>query len=117
MFEDFVFDLKVARKKSGLSQADCGHLINVSSHVISQLEMGKRLPTIPEICALSLVFGRSFEPLFSDVFKEVRSHLSKALETLPEAKLKNSPETFNRTNTLNALASRLLEEKGFDYAG
>jgi len=116
MFEDFVFDLKVARKKSGLSQIDCGHLINVSSHVISQLEKGKRPPTIQEICALSLIYGRTFESLFSEVFVQVRAHLAKALETLPEPKQKDRPETVNRTNTLNGLASRLLNEQGYDYS-
>lgn len=116
MIEQFVLDLKTSRKKAGLTQMECGHLIGLSSHVISQLEMGKRLPTIPEICALSLVFGRTFESLFSEVFQEIRKNLAEALETLPEPKDPERPEVFNRTNTLNALASRLLEEKGFDYA-
>lgn len=109
MFEEFILDLKVARKKSGLTQGDCGHLISGSNHKISQLERGERPPTIQEICALSLIYGRSFESLWGEIFSEVRENLAANLETLPEP-AGQQPGGFNRASTLEALAQRLLEE-------
>ena len=114
MFDDFIFDLKVARKKAGLSQADCGHLIGGTNYKISQLEHGDRMPTIREICALSLIYGRNFESLFGEVFQQVRKDLSTNLETIPERK-SNRPEMFNRAKTLEGLAQRLLEEQSSAY--
>ena len=114
MFDEFIFDLKVARKKAGLSQADCGHLIGGTNHKVSQLERGDRTPTIREICTLSLIYGRSFESLFGEMFGQVRKDLSTNLETLP-GRTSNRPEYFNRTKTLECLAQRLLEEKTVTY--
>ncbi len=114
MFDEFIFDLKVARKKSGLSQTDCGHLIGCSNHKISQLEHGDRLPTIREICALSLIHGRNFESLFGELFRQVRKDLEDNLETLPE-KHGNRPEVFARAKTVERLAQRLLEEQDITY--
>jgi len=116
MFEEFILDLKVARKKSGLTQGDCGHLLGGSNHKISQVERGERPPTIEEICALSLIYGRNFESLFGEVFAQVRDNLAKNMETLPEPATQH-PGGFNRTNTLEALAQRLLEESQPRYAG
>ena len=116
MFEEFILDLKVARKKSGLTQDDCGHLIGGTSHKISKLERGERPPTIREICALSLVYGRSFESLFGEMFAQVRKDLSQNLETLPEPE-KRRPGGFNRSKTLEGLAERLLEESHPRNAG
>jgi transcriptional regulator with XRE-family HTH domain len=114
MFDDFILDLKVARKKAGLSQADCGHLIGGTNHKISQLEHGDRMPTIREVCALSLIYGRNFESLFGEIFQQVRRDLSTNLETLPD-QTSNRPETFNRAKTLERLSQRLLEEQSYAY--
>ncbi len=115
MFEEFIFDLKVTRKKSGLTQADCGHLIGVSSTVICQLETGKRLPTIKEISALSLIYGRSFETLFAPVFTEVRKELAENLLTIPEPG-NDWLGSEDREHTLDALARRLDDESNLTYA-
>ena len=114
MFDEFIFDLKVARKKSGLSQADCGHLLGQSNHKVSQLERGEQLPTIGEICALSLIFGRSFESLWSEVLRQARRDLGVNLETLADQE-SNRPEFANRQRTLDRLAERLLEEQDHDH--
>ncbi|MCK0103223.1 helix-turn-helix transcriptional regulator [Pseudohalocynthiibacter sp. F2068] len=116
MFEEFILDLKVARKKSGLTQEDCGHLIGGSNHKISQLERGERPPTIQEICALSLIYGRNFESLFGEMFTEVRKDLAENLETLPDP-VAERPGGFNRASTLKALERRLQEESHPRYAG
>lgn len=111
MFDEFIFDLKAARKMSGLTQKDCGHLIGGSEYRISQLERGQRLPTIREICTLSLVFGKNFESLYGAVFDEVRKVLDDRLGNLPEPE-KTIPGHHNRARTLERLRQRLLEESG-----
>ncbi|MHA7773857.1 hypothetical protein [Roseibium sp. M-1] len=73
---------------------------------MSSLETGKVLPTVPEICALSLIFGRTFESLFGAVFEDIRTDLKARLATLP-TRNRNWLERFNRKHTLNSLAERL----------
>lgn len=114
MFEEFIFDLKVARKKSGLTQADCGHLIGVSGTVICQLENGNRLPTIKEISALSLIYGRSFESLFGPMFVEIRKELAENLLSLPESG-NDWMGAVDREHTIDALEKRLDDETNLTY--
>lgn len=70
------------------------------------METGKCLPTIPEICTLSLIYGRSFESLFGSVFAEARKDLRTRLGTLPN-RGKGWLGRFNRQNTINRIAQRL----------
>ena len=114
MFEEFIHDLKVARKKSGLTQADCGHLIGVSGTIICQLENGTRLPTIMEISALSLIYGRSFESLFGPIFSEIRKELGENLLTLPKPG-NDWMGAIDRESTLDALARSLDDETNLSY--
>ena len=106
MFKEFAFDLKVARRKSGLSQSDCAHLLDVDRSKISRLERGDSPPTVRDICTLSLVYGKSFESLFCSIFKDVRNGLRERLASLPTQVGKRISQ-FNRNNTLNLLATRL----------
>ncbi|MEW9920373.1 helix-turn-helix transcriptional regulator [Marimonas sp. MJW-29] len=109
MFDEFTFDLKVARKRAGLTQVDCGHLLGASDNVISQLERGQRLPTLRELCSLSLIYGRSFECLYADLLRDVRKVLTEQLGSMPEAP-KGWPAEQARQRTLERLARRLREE-------
>jgi transcriptional regulator with XRE-family HTH domain len=106
MINDFALELKVARRKAGLSQADCAHLLGVHPSKVSLLESGKVLPSIRHICRLSEMYGRSFESLFSDIFNDARRDLRRQLHTMPEAPRRWLGE-FNRENTLRALEHRL----------
>ena len=65
-----------------------------------------------EICSLSLVFGRSFESLFSLVFLEARADLRNRLATLPRA-ARGWLGRLNRQHTLNVLAERLEDSRAF----
>ncbi|MEP3300283.1 MAG: helix-turn-helix transcriptional regulator [Pseudoruegeria sp.] len=78
------FDLKVARKKSGLTQNDCSHLVGVSRSTLSQIELGERMPSIKELISMSLLFGRSFDSLYADLLAEVRVELTDKLQTMPD---------------------------------
>lgn len=110
MIENFALDLRAARKKSGLTQADCAHLLGRSASKISALEHGKTMPTLREICTLSIVYRKSFESLFGGLLSDIRVVLATNLETLPDDR-SNRIGTFNRTNTLSALADELSESK------
>ena len=109
MTKEFALDLKVARQNSGLTQEDCAHLLGVCDATVAKMEGGTRTPTVREICTLSLIYGRSFESLFSGIFKEVREDLFERLSKMPVAsgtlRLRS-----NRQYTLGKLATRLSEE-------
>ena len=113
MHQDFSLDLRAARRKAGLTQADCGHLLGGSTKIIRQLEDGQRTPTLPEICTLSLIFGRSFESYFSELMPDLRETLSERLSSLPHPK-ETHAATFNRNATLEKLAERLADEIAVD---
>ena len=108
MLKQFALDLKVARRKSGLSQSDCAHLLEVDRTKISRLERGDCAPTMRDFCTLSLVHGKSFQSLFDRIFKEVRDALQERLASIPAQPGKRISQ-FNRTNTLNRLGARLEE--------
>jgi transcriptional regulator with XRE-family HTH domain len=109
MTKEFALDLKVARQNSGLTQEDCARLLGVCDATVAKMEGGTRTPTVREICTLSLIYGRSFESLFSGIFKEVREDLFQRLMKMPAAsgtlRLRS-----NRQYTLGKLATRLSEE-------
>ena len=114
MYQEFAIDLKVARRKSGLTQVDCAHLLGVHETLLSQMENGRRMPTVKEICALSMIYGRSFESLFSGVFQDVRQDLKEHLLTLPDAP-KSWIGSLNRQNTVDRLARDLAKDNGLKY--
>ncbi|NSY37538.1 helix-turn-helix transcriptional regulator [Leisingera sp. ANG59] len=114
MNHNFAIDLRSARRKAGLTQEDCGHLLGGSRSAIKQLEAGSRLPTLTEICTLSLIFGRSFESLFGDLMAHCRRELFEKLTNLPEPEAPHAA-TFNRKHTLDALARRLATESSAEY--
>ena len=109
MSHAFALDLKVARRKSGLTQQDCAHLLDVHKAKISLLEQGKTLPSVLEICTLSLLYGKSFESLFGSLLEEAHSTLKDRLATLPMVSNRWLGR-FTRQNTLNRLAARLDED-------
>jgi len=116
MFDEFIFDLKVARRKSGLTQADCGHLIGASPHQISDIERGLRPPTLREIHALSILYGRNFESLHGPLMRELRRTIMQKIETLPDTPV-GSSEAFRRQSTIERLTHRLLVENQADHDG
>ena len=106
MQNEFTLDLKVTRRKSGLTQGDCAHLLAIHPSKISLLESGKALPSIRDIAALTVIYGRSFESLFHSIVQEVQHNLKERLRTMPEAP-KHWLLRFNRQHTLDTVADRL----------
>jgi len=109
MHQAFAHDLRVARRKSGLSQRDCAHLLDVRQQRISALEKAEGIPTLSEICGLSLIFGKTFTSLFTAEFAVARRFIGDQLSSLPTDK-RNWISRFNRTNTLSRLADRIATD-------
>lgn len=99
-------DFRVARNKAGLRQIDVAHLLDVQHARISQIENGKRLPTVLETATLSIVYGKPMESLLSGLLDEVVGNLVERMKTVPSVP-RDLPETFNRVHTLSQLARRL----------
>lgn len=114
MSTQFAQDLRLARKKAGYTQEDVAHLLSAHQSVVSDLEQGRRRPSLEEVIDLSLIYGRSFESLFAEVMTEAKEHLSVRQGTLP---LPSRPTalTFNRPSSLERLKRRLAQPE--DYGG
>ena len=115
MFIDFGLDLQRLRRQSGLTQDDLAHLLNVNTRKIWKLEKGRVMPTLEEVCLLSLIYGRTFERLYETLLNDARTKLDTRLSKLPRTKQK-SGGTRNRATTLNRLAERLVDERPADAA-
>lgn len=106
MSQSFALDLKAARRKSGLTQHDCAHLLATQRSKISRIETGRHLPSAYDIACLSLIHGRTYDALCRTVFEDAARDLKGRLITLPD-----SPRSwlgrFNRTNTIANLEARL----------
>lgn len=111
MSTQFAFDLRLARKKAGFIQADVAHLLGSRQSNISQLENARRLPTISEYIALSLVYGRTFDDLYLEVLSDRKALLARQLTSLPPLG-RTSAGTFNRSSSLARLTQRLAEQSG-----
>ena len=116
MHQAFAHDLRVARKKAGLSQKDCAHLLDLRQQRISALETGEATPTVSEICGLSLIFGKSFTSLFTAEFAVARRFIDERLTTLPVDN-RNWLSKFNRTNTLSKIADRIATDNPLGNGG
>ena len=103
---NFALDIKVARRRSGLSQADVAHLLSIHRTRVSKLERGRYTPHAQELATLSLIYGRRFPDLGNRAMPEICRALSERLATLPNRSDYASGQT-NKAQTLNALAERL----------
>ena len=106
MIQEFTLDLRAARRNSGLRQVDCAHLMGAQKNKISNLETGRQRPTVRDICTLSMIYGRSFESLFSGIFDEVRADLAMRLPSLPEPSA-HYKRRVNRDGSLQKLEERI----------
>ena len=112
MSSQFALDLRLARKKAGYTQDDLAHLLSTPQTVVSQLEHGKRRPSLTEMIDLSLIYGKSFESFFAEVMAEQKKHLFVRLASLP-APGRKAMSTFTRPGSLARMKRRLAE--GHDH--
>lgn len=109
MKQNFARDLKAARRRYGLSQADCAHLLKVNQSRISKLEAGTCRPTTFEICALCIVYDETPAQLCRSATAEAIGILRKRISTVPDC----TPRWRNRKqriDTLNDLMHRLAAD-------
>lgn len=109
MSTEFSLDLRLARRKAGFTQRDCAHLLGVPPAKLSQLESGERLPTVLQICTLSVIYGRSFESLFGAMVATAKASLRTKILTLPK-NVRYCAGTRNRNHSIDKLAQFLAEE-------
>lgn len=113
MSSDFALDLRVARRQAGFTQEDVARLLGVTQSHVSDLEHGRVLPTLQQICSLSLIFGRSFESLFSELMRDARRTIGSRLAGLPQV-VRSYVGTFNRESSLKRIERRLeVESPGY----
>lgn len=106
MIYEYSLDLKVARRKSGLSQADCAHLLGVDPSRLSKLEAGKATPSIYELSVLCFVFETPASTVHDRILVSLALALGERLSSMPACP-ENWPDQFNRRSTLNTLAEKL----------
>jgi len=109
MSSEFALDLRLARRKAGYTQRDIAHLLSAHQSAVSDLEHGRKLPTLTEIVTLSLIYGRSFESLFAAIMRGARQEL-KGRRTTLSPEVRNYVGTFNRSQSIKRLHRRLAAE-------
>ena len=116
MKKDFALDLRVARRASGLTQADCAHLLKIDASRISRLETGKYHPTAQELCTLAIIYGEPLNGLAGTFTEKMLHSLRDRLASMPDCPT-NWRDTQKRRQTIEALAQRLAVLKPSSYDG
>lgn len=109
MITEFALDLRHARRKSGLSQAEVAHLVAINQATYSRFEHGSLSPSVEQLCALALIYGRSFTSYFERIADAQKPGLRKRLSEL-KPKERPTVRIFNRARTLEKLRRRLDPE-------
>ena len=116
MSTEFALDLRLARRKSGFTQRDTAHLLAFNRSKLSLLETGQRLPSLVQICTLSLIYGRSFESLFGAIMNDARQALRNRILSMPK-NARQYAGSLNRDHSIERLARSLATNPNDDYGG
>lgn len=73
--------LWLARKRRGLGQKQVAFLINKTIDEISRYERGVRLPELPSILALEIVYGAPMRILFKEFYDQVLAEVRQRIES------------------------------------
>ena len=114
METNYALDLKVARRRSGLSQKDVSHLLGISRVRVSKLECGIAKPTPDELTTFSLIYSRSFLTLSGAVMPVLLRTLRDRLNTFPN-RANYAGGTSQKSATLNTLSKRLSVPSHLSY--
>lgn len=107
METNYALDLKVARRRSGLSQKDVSHLLGISRVRVSKLECGIAKPTPDELTTFSLIYSRSFLTIGGAVMPVLFRTLRDRLDTFPNRD-SYAKGRSPKSQTLNTLSKRLV---------
>ena len=116
MSTEFALDLRLARRKAGFTQRDCAHLLAITPAKLSDLESGKRLPSLTQICTLSLIYGRSFDSVFGAVLGTARANLRVRILSMPK-NTRDFAGTRNREHSIERLARDLAKDEDPPHGG
>ncbi len=106
MDQDISLDLRIARRQSGLTQADCAHLLGVDRSLVAKLESGKVMPSVIELAALCLIFDRPPDAFGEKLQVALLNTLIDRLRSLPKGP-KHWRNRKRRVQSLAGLAERL----------
>ena len=106
MEHNFGLALRALRRRSGLSQADLAHLLEVKQSRVSRLEAGLFEPTASELCALRIIYGQALGKRFETSIDDMKRLLRERLETMPQCP-KHWRNRMARSTTLEVLTKRL----------
>jgi len=73
--------LWIARKRRGLGQKQVAFLINKTIDEISRYERGVRLPELPSILALEIIYGAPPRLLFKEFYDQVLAEVRQRIES------------------------------------
>lgn len=110
MSTEFALDLRLARRKAGFTQRDVAHLLGTRKSLVCELEKGRRKPTLTQIVTLSVIYGRSFESLFSAEMRSAEAALRSRIICMPIATVRLA-STYNRDANIERLARRLADSE------
>lgn len=111
MITEFALDLRHARRKSGLSQAEIAHLVGIDQSTYSRFETGRMTPDTAQLCLLSLIYSRSFTSHYETLARSLKPSLLERLNQLPKT-TKPSIRSSNRSHTLEKLRRSITGEHG-----
>ena len=106
METNYALELKVARRRSGLSQKDVAHLLGISRVRVSKLECNLAVPTPDELTTFSLIYSPSFLTIGGAVMPVLFRTLRDRLDTFPNRD-SYAGGTTPKSKTLNTLSKRL----------
>lgn len=104
-------DLRVARRKAGLTQADLAHLLDIDADRISRIERGLLDYSVHEFLLLCAIYDRPLDGLARALWPETYESLAKRLASLP-APATPWINTYNRQHTLERLTKQLPAKLG-----
>jgi transcriptional regulator with XRE-family HTH domain len=107
MHQDFALELLLARRKSGLTQEDCGHLLGTDNTRISKFESGARQPTKAELLILCFILELPVDRLVQKVAKTQLPALRMRINTMPKCP-RHWRGWKRRRETLHSLVEKLI---------
>ncbi|WP_298362539.1 helix-turn-helix transcriptional regulator [uncultured Litoreibacter sp.] len=100
-------DLRIARKRSGLSGQDVAHLLGTSTARLSKLENGYARPRVRELICMSLIYGKTLDELFQLTSSRLTDRLKTCLSELDFTQAARGQDQQARIATLNTLTDTL----------
>lgn len=109
MTTQFAQDLRLARKIAGLSQEDCGTLMNRCRQHLHQLESGEKQPSLDDLLLFSVIYNKTFEDHFAERLSAARATARAGLPQLPVSQ-DDTSASRQRRYTLDRIEADLLRE-------